>query len=103
MTRKCDITGKTVLTGHNVSHSNIKTKRRFLPNLNTLSFHSETLGCKISLRLTANGLRTIEHNFGIDHYLLNTPSSKLSSKALKVKRLMQKTLKQKKLTFEQSE
>ncbi len=97
MTRRCDITGKTVLVGHNVSHSNIKTKRRFLPNLHILTFYSEILGRKISFRMTTKGIRTIEHNHGLDNYLLSTPASRLSYTALKLKKMIKKELQKSKL------
>lgn len=90
MTRKCDITGKTVQSGHKVSHSNHKTKRRFLPNLQHVSLPSEILGQDVHMRVTANGIRTIEHNGGIDQYLLSTPNSRLSEESLKVKRKLKK-------------
>lgn len=93
MTRLCEITGKSVQSGNNVSHSNIKTRRRFLPNLHFFSLKSEILNCIVRLRLSANGIRTIEHNLGLDNYLLTTKSSKLSKEALKLKKLIQKTLK----------
>ncbi len=95
MTRLCEITGKKVLVGCNVSHSNIKTKKRFLPNLHSFSLRSDILGRNITFRLSVNGLRTIEHNFGLDNYLLTTQSSKLSPKALEVKKLIKLAIKNK--------
>jgi large subunit ribosomal protein L28 len=92
MTRLCKITGKTVQTGNNVSHSNRKTRRRFLPNLHNFSLTSDILNCIVRLRLTANGIRTIEHNLGLDNYLLTTPMSKLSPEARKLKKLINKKL-----------
>jgi large subunit ribosomal protein L28 len=80
------ITGKGVQTGNNVSHANNKTKRRFLPNLQRGSVLSDALGHPVKLRLTTNAIRTIEHNGGIDAYLLGTPDSKLSSEAKRLKR-----------------
>jgi large subunit ribosomal protein L28 len=76
MARKCPISGKGVLVGHNVSHSNIKTKRRFLPNLQTISVLSDALG-SVRLRLSTNAIRTIEFKGGIDAYLKDMPDSKL--------------------------
>lgn len=90
MTRKCDISGKTVMSGHKVSHSNHKTKRRFLPNLQHVSLPSEILGHDVHMRVTAHGIRTIEHNGGIDNYLMSTPNSRLSEESLKVKRKLKK-------------
>jgi len=86
MSRRCVITGKGVQTGNNVSHANNKTKRRFLPNLQYGSVLSDALGHAVKLRLTTNAIRTIEHNGGIDAYLLGTPDSKLSSDAKRLKR-----------------
>jgi large subunit ribosomal protein L28 len=70
-----------VLTGNNVSHANNKTRRRFLPNMQETSFFSDVLGTSIRLRLTANGIRTIEHNGGLDAFLLETPNRKLPEEA----------------------
>jgi len=77
MARKCAITGKTVMTGNNVSHANNKTKRRFLPNLQMTTLFSETLGRGVQLRVTSAGLRTIEHKGGLDQYLSDTAKTKL--------------------------
>jgi large subunit ribosomal protein L28 len=85
MARKCIITGKGVQVGHNVSHSNIKTKRRFLPNLQRTSVLSDTLG-PIRLRVTAAGIRTIEHKGGIDAFLRGMPDHKLSPEIRRLKR-----------------
>jgi large subunit ribosomal protein L28 len=86
MARRCIITGKGVQVGNNVSHANNKTKRRFLPNLQVASLLSDTLGAPIRLRLSTRGIRTIEHNGGIDAYLLGTPNAKLSVEARRLKR-----------------
>jgi large subunit ribosomal protein L28 len=85
MARKCVVTGKGVQVGHNVSHSNIKTKRRFLPNLQRTSVLSDTLG-PIRLRVTAAAIRTIEHKGGIDSFLRTTPDRKLSPEIRRLKR-----------------
>jgi len=85
MARKCPVTGKGVQVGHNVSHSNIKTKRRFLPNLQTLSLLSDTLG-PVRLRLSTTAIRTIEKNGGIDAFLAGTADSRLSPEILRLKR-----------------
>jgi large subunit ribosomal protein L28 len=85
MARKCIITGKGVQVGHHVSHSNIKTKRRFLPNLQRTSVLSDTLG-PIQLRVTAAAIRTIEHKGGIDAFLRGTPDRKLSPEIRRLKR-----------------
>ena len=86
MARRCIITGKGVQVGHNVSHANNKTKRRFLPNLQRTSLLSDALGSAVRLRLSTRGIRTIEHNGGIDAYLLGTPDSKLTAEARRLKR-----------------
>ncbi len=86
MARRCIITGKGVQVGHNVSHANNKTKRRYLPNLQKASLLSDALGGPIRLRLSANAVRTIEHNGGIDAFLLGTPDTKLSPEARRLKR-----------------
>ena len=89
MARKCVVTGKGVQVGHNVSHSNIKTKRRFLPNLQQTSVLSDVLG-PIRLRVTAAGIRTIEHKGGIDAFLRNTPDRKLSPEIRRLKRRVER-------------
>jgi large subunit ribosomal protein L28 len=85
MARKCPVTGKGVQVGHNVSHSNIKTKRRFLPNLQSQSLLSDTLG-PVRLRLSAAAIRTIEKNGGLDAYLRGTPDSRLSPEIRRLKK-----------------
>jgi large subunit ribosomal protein L28 len=80
------ITGKGVLVGNNVSHANNKTKRRFLPNLQRTSLLSDVLGTAVRMRLSTNGIRTVEHNGGIDAYLLGTPDRKLTLAARRLKR-----------------
>jgi large subunit ribosomal protein L28 len=86
MSRRCQITGKGVLTGNNVSHANNKTRRRFLPNLQDASLLSDILGESVRLRVSTRALRTIEHNGGIDAYLLGTPNARLTEDALSLKR-----------------
>lgn len=81
MAKTCPISGKGVQTGNNVSKSNLKTRRRFMPNLQDVTLYSEILAAPIKMRVTANGLRTIEKNGGIDLYLLNTPVSKLTAES----------------------
>jgi len=85
MARKCPVTGKGVQVGHNVSHSNIKTKRRFLPNLQTVSLLSDALG-PVRLRISAAAVRTIEFKGGIDAFLKAEPDSKLSPEIRRLKR-----------------
>ncbi|TCH96599.1 50S ribosomal protein L28 [Roseococcus sp. SYP-B2431] len=86
MARRCGITGKGVQSGNNVSHANNKTRRRFLPNLQETSFFSDILAASIQLRLTTNGIRTIEHNGGLDSFLLGTKTRNLPPEALVLKR-----------------
>jgi large subunit ribosomal protein L28 len=86
MSRRCQLTGKGVLTGNNVSHANNKTRRRFLPNLQDSSVLSDALGLKVRLKLSTRAIRTIEHNGGIDAFLLATPNRRLPPEALSLKR-----------------
>ena len=85
MARRCTVTGKGVQVGHNVSHANNKTKRRYLPNLQSTSVLSDTLG-RVRLRMTTAAIRTIEHKGGIDVFLRNTPDRKLSPEIRRLKR-----------------
>lgn len=89
MTRRCEITGKAVLYGNTVSHANNKQSRRFLPNLQNVSFLSETLNRSISLRVTTSAIRTVEANGGIDSYLLNAKPCKLGRKAAAFKKIIE--------------
>ena len=86
MSRRCEITGVGPMVGHNVSHSNIKTKRRFMPNLNAVTVQSEALGQSFSLRITNAALRTLDFKGGLDVVLLKARDEVLSAKALKIKR-----------------
>jgi large subunit ribosomal protein L28 len=90
MSRRCAVTGKGVQAGNNVSHSNIKSRRRFLPNLQVNSLMSDLLQQPVRLRLSTHGLRTIEHKGGLDAFLMSTPSAKLPLELRKVKRRMAK-------------
>ncbi len=92
MARRCAITGKGVLTGNNVSHANNKTRRRFLPNLQETGVLSDALGQLVRLRVSTRGLKTIEHNGGLDAYLLGTSDSKLSVEARRIKRRVEKAV-----------
>lgn len=85
MARRCAITEKAVQSGNNVSHSNRKSKRRFLPNIQQVSLQSDALGQSIRMRITASTLRTIDHNGGLDNYLMTTHSKSLSEEARKLK------------------
>lgn len=86
MARRCELTGKAVLTGNNVSHANNKTRRRFLPNLCNVTLLSDTLGRSFSFRVSANALRTVEHRGGLDNFLAKAKEAELSTKAAQVKR-----------------
>ena len=86
MSRRCEITGVGPMVGHNVSHSNIKTKRRFMPNLNAITVQSEALGQSFTLRITNAALRTLDFKGGLDAVLLKAKDEVLSPKALKIKR-----------------
>src|SRR6187401_1706233 len=86
MSRRCDLTGKTAQVGHKVSHSNRKTKRRFLPNLLNVTMISDALGRSVKLRVAANALRTVDHRGGLDAFLLKAKDDDLSEKALELKR-----------------
>ncbi len=86
MSRRCELTGVGPMVGHNVSHSNIKTKRRFLPSLKDVSLASDSLGQNFTLKITNAALRTIDFRGGLDAVLLNSRDEVLSSRALKIKR-----------------
>ncbi len=86
MSRRCQMTGKGVLTGNNVSHANNKTRRRYLPNLQETSLNSEVLGTQVRVRVSTRALRTIEHNGGLDAFLLGTPNRDLPEEAQVLKR-----------------
>jgi len=90
MARRCAITGKGVLTGNNVSHANNKTRRRFLPNLQEVSLLSDALGQTVRLRVSTQGLKTVEHNGGIDSFLLSIADSKLSDEARRLKKRIER-------------
>jgi large subunit ribosomal protein L28 len=92
MARVCNVTGKKPLFGNKVSHANNKSRRRWQPNLQVCSFPSEILGGKVTLRLTARGIRTVEHNGGIDSWIMESRKSRLSEEALKVRKAMEKAL-----------
>ena len=86
MARRCELTGKGVMTGNNVSHANNRTRRRFLPNLQQASMLSESLGKTISLRVSASAIRTVEKTGGIDAYLLKAKDANLGRNALAFKK-----------------
>jgi large subunit ribosomal protein L28 len=86
MSWRCDLTGKKPLVGHKVSHSNIKTKRRFLPNLRNVTLISDTLGRRIRLRVSTNALKTVDHRGGLDAFLLKAKDDELAPRVLELKR-----------------
>ena len=86
MSRRCDLTGKTAQTGHKVSHSNRKTKRRFLPNLCSVTLTSDALGRSVRLRVSANALKSIDHRGGLDAFLAKAKDEQLAPRALELKR-----------------
>ena len=88
MSSKCELTGKKYLSGNNVSHAKNRTKRRFLPNLQNISFLSDRLGKKIQLKVATSTIRTVEKKGGLDEYLINTSNTKLASAGLKLKKLI---------------
>ena len=83
---RCELTGKTRQIGHRVSHSNRKTKRRFLPNLLNVTLLSEVLNRSVRLRISANALETVDHRGGLDAFLLAAKDTDLSPRALELKR-----------------
>ena len=90
MSRRCELTGKKPLVGHKVSHSNIKTKRRFLPNLRNVTLISDTLGRRIRMRVSASALKTIDHRGGLDAFLLKANDDELAPRVLELKRQIMK-------------
>jgi large subunit ribosomal protein L28 len=83
---RCELTGKTRQIGNRVSHSNRKTKRRFLPNLLNVTLLSESLGRSVRLRISANALKTVDHRGGFDAFLLKAKDTELSARVLDLKR-----------------
>lgn len=86
MSRICELTAKGRMVGNNVSHANNKTKRVFLPNLQNVTLMSEALGHSVKLRVSTNGLRSVEHVGGLDNWLLKTKAELLSDRCVKLKR-----------------
>ena len=86
MSRRCQFTGKGVQSGNNVSRANNKSRRRFLPNMQQASLLSDILGTTVRVRMTTNAIRTIEHNGGLDSFLLGTPNRNLPEEAQVLKR-----------------
>ncbi|WP_342643619.1 50S ribosomal protein L28 [Rhodoligotrophos ferricapiens] len=92
MSRRCELTGKGVQTGNNVSHANNKSRRRFLPNLCSVRLMSEKLNQTYSFRVSAHALRSVEHRGGLDAFLLKAKDEELSTQARRVKRLLEKKI-----------
>jgi large subunit ribosomal protein L28 len=92
MSRRCELTGKGPQVGHKVSHSNIKTKRRFLPNLLNVTMISDALGRSVRLRVSANALKSVDHRGGLDAFLMKARDGELSARALDLKRQIGKKL-----------
>jgi large subunit ribosomal protein L28 len=90
MSWRCELTGKGPQTGHKVSHSNRKTNRRFMPNLVNVTMISDALGRSVRLRISANALKTVDHRGGLDAFLAKARDTELSSRALDLKRQVQK-------------
>ena len=90
MARRCDLTGVGPVSGHNVSHANNKTKRRFLPNLCNVTLHSDKLDQGFKFKVAASTLRSIDHMGGLDAFLAKADDGQLSPGALKVKRKLAK-------------
>jgi large subunit ribosomal protein L28 len=93
MSRRCELTGKAAQVGHKVSHSNIKTKRRFLANLVNVTMMSDALGRSVRLRVSTNALKTVDRRGGLDAFLMKAREDELSARALEIKRKLQKKLK----------
>ncbi|MEX6506388.1 50S ribosomal protein L28 [Jiella sp. M17.18] len=92
MSRACELTGKAVQSGNNVSHANNKTRRRFLPNLCNVTLISDALGQSYRLRVSAYALRSVEHRGGLDAFLIKADESELSQRARLLKRQVAKKL-----------
>lgn len=86
MSRRCELTAKGPLVGHKVSHSNIKTKRRFLPNLCNVTLISDALGRSVRLRISTNALKSVDHRGGLDAFLLKARETELSPRANELRR-----------------
>ncbi|MEQ9170758.1 MAG: 50S ribosomal protein L28 [Rhodospirillales bacterium] len=90
MSRVCDLTGKGVITGNNVSHAHNKTRRRFLPNLQETSLWSDSLSRMVRLKASVSAIRTVEHKGGLDAFLLDASDADLAPAMVKIKKLVKK-------------
>ena len=86
MSRRCELTGKGVMVGNNVSHALNRTRRKFRPNLNKVTLMSDVLGQSVKMRISAHALRSVEHNGGLDNFLVKASDLKLSLKARRLKK-----------------
>ena len=93
MSRVCEISGKNVMSGNNVSHAKNKTKRKFLPNLQNVKFFSKTLDKFISMKVSVHALKSVEKNGGLDDFLKKTSNRVLAPEALVIKKSILKTTK----------
>lgn len=92
MARRCQLTGTEPKYGHNVSHSNVKTNRRFEPNLQRVTLQSDALRRKVSLRITTRAIRSISRAGGLDAFLLGASDNKLAADGLRLKKQVKKAL-----------
>jgi large subunit ribosomal protein L28 len=92
MSRRCELTAKGPMVGHKVSHSNIKTKRRFLPNLCNVTFISDALGRNVRLRVSTNAIKSVDHRGGFDAFMIKAKGDDLSPKALLLKKAIEKKI-----------
>jgi large subunit ribosomal protein L28 len=90
MSWRCELTGKGPMVGHKVSHSNIKTKRRFMPNLCNVTLTSDILGRSVRARVSANALKSVDHRGGLDAFLLKAKDTELAPRMLELKRAIVK-------------
>jgi large subunit ribosomal protein L28 len=93
MSRRCELTGKGAQVGHRVSHSNVKTKRRFLANLVNVTMMSDALGRSVKLRISTNALKTVDRRGGLDAFLIKAKEDELSQRAREIRREVHKKLK----------
>ena len=93
MSRRCELTGKGVMSGNNVSHANNRTRRRFLPNLNEVTLQSDALGKSVKLKISREAQRSVDHSGGFDTFIMKIPEENLSVRAARIKRDIKKILK----------
>ncbi len=95
MARRCELTGKGVMTGNNVSHAHNKTRRRFLPNLVNVHLMSDVMGASYRFRISTQALKSVEHRGGLDAFLLKARDSELSDRARRLKKQIRRRLEEK--------